>query len=219
MAEGQLPEGWEEIAKRIAKMVAQGRSPGSQLAQDLCDNIVSHVWERRSSFDPAKGSFKAWCDRVAKNLATDLLREQSRRKKWESSYFEEAAKRQQSPAAFDPEDRNWKNDQSRVVEKLDGPFKFCDEQLNELETLPPRRRVIALAIAGVWSWVPTEQWKQWLREAELDESFPPSECCLENGFPANLLAVADWLGQSEDVVRQHFYRSKKVLANVLEKLR
>ena len=90
--------------------------------------------------------------------------------------------------------------------------------LNVLTTLPVRRRIIALAIAGLWSRVPTELWTRWLREAEIEERFPPPECCMENGLLANIQLVAGFLGQSQDVVRQHFYRAKDVLAEVLKEM-
>lgn len=222
MAQGELPEGWEKAVKRIAKVVANRRFPGTQIAKDLPHDALSHIWEKRKFYDSEK-PFEPWVRAVLRNLATDWRRKLKRRRRIDGltgRYVEEGASvngKENGSGQLDPEDRSWKNDWKRVEARI-FPDRFFQRHLDVLKSLPVRRRVIALAIAGLWSRVPTEQWTQWLREAEIEEPFPPPECCLENGLRANIQLVADFLGQSKDVVRQHFYRAKDVLAEVLKEL-
>lgn len=222
MAQGELPERWEETVNRIAERVARQMFPGTQVAADFPHDAVSHIWEKRQFYDSEK-PFKPWVGAVLRNLAKDRHRESKRRRRvdgWTGRYVEEGESDIQAGDGIgqpDPEDRSWKDDRKRVEARIDAPFS--QRHLDRLATLPARRRVIALAIAGLWSRIPTEQWTRWLRDAEIEEPFPPPECCLENGLLANIQLVADFLGQSKDVVRQHFYRAKDVLAEVLKELK
>lgn len=227
MAQGELPQGWEETVKRIAKVVAYRRFPGTQLAEDFPDDAVSHVWENQQFYD-SESPFEPWVFAVLGNLATDCLRKRRRRRRVDGltgRYVEEESRADMeagddSGEEVDSEDRSWKNDQKRVEARIDVPDHFCERDLEFLATLPARRKIIALAVTGLWNEVPAEVWDTWLRDARIDPPFPPSECCpenLENGVHVNVRLVAEALGQTENTIRQHFYRAKNVL-QTLEKL-
>lgn len=223
MAQGELPEKWDETVKRIAKAVAHRQFHGTQLVQDFLHDAVSHIWEKRRFYDSEK-PFEKWVGRVLRNLALDRLRERERRRRIDGRTgrrVEEGSKDLEAgygSEQLDPANRSWKDDRKRVEARIDTLDHFFQRHLDVLTRLPVRRRIIALAIAGLWSRVPTELWTRWLREAEIEERFPPPECCMENGLLANIQLVAGFLGQSQDVVRQHFYRAKDVLAEVLKEL-
>ncbi len=203
MAEN-LPNGWEATTRRIASQVAQKVFPGTQLARDLDGEAPTHIWERRNSFDPAR-PFEPWCYRVLFNLAMNLLRNRRRRRPIDG--LTGASRSERPDATAEVEDRTWESTQRHVENQLDQAAGFGTEQLRWLETLPARRRVIALAVAGLWPAVPTDCWERWLGEAGIEPPFPPPECQPANGLHANVRLVAQCLGQTESAVRQHFYRS------------
>jgi len=137
-----------------------------------------------------------------------------RRPDWQGG--EEESERSEELARVEPEDPSWKRDWKQAEDQLDGERQFSGEELKQLETLPPVRRVIALAVAGLWQAVLPDRWKRWVEEARIDPPFPPRECCAANGFRANVRLVAQSLEQTEDAVRQHLYRAKNVLRSLLD---
>ena len=60
-----------EIARVGARLV------GWDAAEDLAQDVLVRVWERRAQFDPARGRFMGWVWGIARNAATDHLREVS----------------------------------------------------------------------------------------------------------------------------------------------
>lgn len=60
---------------KIARMGV--RVVGPDAAEDLAQDVLVRVWERRAQFDPARGGFMSWVWGIARNAATDHLREVS----------------------------------------------------------------------------------------------------------------------------------------------
>ncbi len=209
MTEGKLPNGWEQIVKRIAQKVAQQRFPRTQLAADLCVDAVSHVWEKREYFDPDSGQFEPWCYRVITNLAMDMLRHFLRRLEIDGPTG--TFKSEPSDLTLVTVDGKWQTEQRRVDDELDSAVPFKCDELAHLEKLPPLRRVIALVLTGWWRAVPPSTWEQWLHSAGIDSPFPPPECRPIYDFSENVSLIAQRLGRTVDSVRQHFYRSVPVL--------
>lgn len=205
----ELPADWFEITRRIAWEVGQRRFPGTQLAQDLCEEAPSHIWEKISTFRPAKGSFPAWCYRLVDNLAIDLLRQRQRRRPVDGPTG--APPDGQPQPWLRVEDPRWRKEQQAVETRLDAQQGFAPQDLERLQTVPVLRRVIALAVVGWSGAVPPDLWHKWLEDAKIDPPFPPPDCSPKNGLRPNVRLVAEALEDSEDNVRAHFYRSLPVL--------
>lgn len=48
------------------------------LAEEICSDVFMRVWMRADSFDPARGSAKAWIFTMARSRSLDCLRRESR---------------------------------------------------------------------------------------------------------------------------------------------
>ncbi|WP_217913206.1 RNA polymerase sigma factor [Miltoncostaea marina] len=53
------------------------RLVGRDAAEDLAQDVLARVWERRGQFDPGRGRLMSWIWGIARNAATDRLRERS----------------------------------------------------------------------------------------------------------------------------------------------
>lgn len=211
MAEGEFPVDWELTVRRIAKIIAQWRFPGTQLAQDLCDEAQSFIWEKRAKYHSEKGSFPSWCHTVLNNRATDMLREWRQRRRVDGVTGTWSDEDSEPYEPIEQADPRWDKEWGLINNQLDGERQFSRDELELIETLPLRRRVIALALMGLWRKVPEHIWNNWLDQACIQLPFPPDECSPANKLAENVRILAASLGDSEDAIRQHFYRARNVL--------
>jgi Sigma-70 region 2 len=58
------------LIQEVAECVA--RQFYGQVAIDVAEAGLAHIWERRDRFDPSRGDFRAWCHVVLRNWACDL---------------------------------------------------------------------------------------------------------------------------------------------------
>jgi RNA polymerase sigma-70 factor, ECF subfamily len=66
----------EIIAPRLAGLCR--RLVGPDTAEDLAQDVLLRVWERRAMFDPKRGPFAGWVFTIARNAAVDHRRSQAR---------------------------------------------------------------------------------------------------------------------------------------------
>ncbi len=60
------------LARHCLKLV------GADSAEDLAQDVLLRVWERRASFDSSRGSFASWVFTITRNAATDHYRADAR---------------------------------------------------------------------------------------------------------------------------------------------
>lgn len=271
MAEGTLPEGWEETVRQIARKVADRLFPGmkfpaeydavsaelvwekrdffdhhqenfenwceailtesdllgravrgiardvasqlipkTQLAEDLEAESFGLVWEKRRHFDPAKGTFQAWCRTVLKRKAIDLLRRSVRRRTIDGGTGqgrEEGAGSNKSFELATTADPRWEAG-VRLAE-------FKEDLSRCLARLSPLEKVVWTVITGVWREIPDHFWRIWLEEADIDPPFPPGEWI--GGASMGELAAS--LGCSVEAIRQRYYRANRKMRSCLDEKR
>ena len=95
----------------------------ADLAEDVLQEAFWQVWQRASSFDPAKGSAKAWLAVLARRRAIDCVRSrESRRLREASSAKFEVEYDSVAEAVFSHERSG---EVARAVAALDQPVRSC----------------------------------------------------------------------------------------------
>ncbi len=95
----------------------------ADLAEDVLQEAFWQVWQRASSFDPAKGSAKAWLAVLARRRAIDCVRSnESRRLREASSAKFDVECDSVAEAVFSHERRG---EVARAVADLDQPVRSC----------------------------------------------------------------------------------------------
>ena len=95
----------------------------ADLAEDVLQEVFWQVWKRASSFDPAKGSAKAWLAVLARRRAIDCVRSnESRRLREASSAKFDVECDSVAEAVFSRERRG---EVARAVAELDQPVRSC----------------------------------------------------------------------------------------------
>jgi RNA polymerase sigma factor, sigma-70 family len=95
----------------------------ADLAEDVLQEVFWQVWQRASSFDPAKGSAKAWLAVLARRRAIDCVRSrESRRLREASSAKFEVEYDSVAEAVFSHERSG---EVARAVAGLDQPVRSC----------------------------------------------------------------------------------------------
>lgn len=63
--------------ERIAVSVGRRKNASPRVKDKLIGLATSHVWQKSDLFDPARGSFGAWCQTVLANKCIDLIRKEA----------------------------------------------------------------------------------------------------------------------------------------------
>jgi RNA polymerase sigma factor (sigma-70 family) len=82
----------ESIAPRLACLCR--RLVGPDMAEDLAQDVLLRVWERRAMFDPERGPFVGWVFAIARNMAVDRRRAQAR---WADSWNDLCTREKDQP--------------------------------------------------------------------------------------------------------------------------
>jgi len=182
-------------------------------------DVQAKVFERLTKFNPAQ-SFEAWVCKIAENQAIDRGRDKHARHTVPFSVLERQARYEaggQEAFSFAETIVDPASELRPSLDRLCDEEPFCSEQIVKLIDLPAKRRVIALAVAGLYTKIPPATWKEWCQEAGLGEEFPPQavESCLT--YEARVQKFAELLGLSESGIRQHVLRSRKLLSEAARK--
>lgn len=186
----------DELAARVLQRVRLLEADRDDFVNECYCKLLAELHK----FNPAAGSFRAWGYRVLYNLAVDKARELKRRLEAEVSVPPEVLALLEARDAKEESKDNFLQ-------------VFCPAQLQMLSQLPPKRRVIALGVCGLHRRIPRELWRQWLDEAGIPETFPPPTDAKE--VPEHFRQLAKELDMNPTALRQHFYRAKDVLREVL----
>ena len=207
----QRNEAFGELAERyikpLANRVAFRRRFPEALVEEFVPDAITFVWEKLSQFDPQAGCFSAWSYRVLYHFAIDW----GRRLKRERQLFvqlpvPEASEDELPWLETVPDDK-----QRDIWEQVSANEPLSYRQLEILRKLPPLRRAIACAAAGLVGRIPREVWTAWLHEADLEEDFPPPEIADYDEPLDRLRCLAEYLGMPFDTLRQHWYRAREIL--------
>lgn len=79
-------EALQVLHRRLAPLVFHiaCRSLDSSAAEEITQDVFLRVWQKASSFDPAKGSFRTWALQIAHHRVVNELRDRGRRPKIEA---------------------------------------------------------------------------------------------------------------------------------------
>lgn len=92
--------------------------------------------------------------------------------------------------------------------------------MRELErALPLKRRVVALALLGMFRRIDNNIWQNWVnlfrvKHPQTTDPFPPSAIDDLDTLQARAEIIAEATGMSVLAVVQHFYRAKEVLERI-----
>ncbi len=239
--EKRSPENRERVAE-LVRLVLEGtgeeRDEAFKALIDLMDPVITKVaakfriqdpdFEQEThvkvfgslrQFNPAQ-SFEAWVWEIAKNLAIDRARDKHRRYTVPFSVLERRARYevdQEEGVTFAETIVGPVPGLRPLLDRLCDEEPLCSEQIAKLTELPAKRRVIALAVARLHTKIPAARWKEWCQEAGLGEEFPPPavESCMT--YEDRIQKFAELLGVSESGIRQHVFRSRKLLREAVRK--
>ncbi|MCS7238202.1 MAG: hypothetical protein NZ899_08035 [Thermoguttaceae bacterium] len=206
-------DAWEQLLPHIDAIsrlvISRGRLRRDKAAV-FQSEAYGVIFEKRLSFDPKAGSFEGWCYTVLYNRAVDIARKCIADNRLRSVAAEKYREKQEESASSEEADSF-----APTISTSTAARPFCDEQLSHLERLPPKRRVIALAAVNLHRRAHQDYWNKWLKEAGISPPFPPQFSAKSPKEIFESLAAA--LGLSPQAVRQHVYRARDVLREVLAK--
>ena len=214
-------EAWRKLDSAIRKLVydiAAKYALSSQALSELAEEAPTAVFTRFNSFDPARGNFRAWCYQVLDRWLIDEHRKKRRIRRRErpiSDVFDGESRSTDGMAEWSFEDHHGSDPAAKAQWRIDFDRYFGEEDLQELEKIPVKRRVFGLAVAGLWDRVPEETWQAWVNKIHgLPQPFPPSgieDCETPND---RIHFLADSLHISSQSVRMHFERIEDVIRSL-----
>jgi hypothetical protein len=180
----------EAIENLAARVVSGSNGRRQWIAQDFVTGSSSLIFEelRKGNYDPIKGPFKAWCDKVLRTRFISELRKHN-------------------PHRLSTLDTSLPNDRPTGGDIVDPATDFREavdlqdyrhEPLSEIDLQrigrwQPRHRVILLSLALLWTRVPASRWSQWCTDCNIAGPFPPADF-LEHTPQECQEIVADALG-------------------------
>ena len=91
------------------------RSLDAAAAEEITQDVFLRVWQKASSFDPAKGSFRTWVLQIAHRLVINELRERGRRPRVDRD--SEASLVDLAARDSGPEDQVWAQYQRTAIQR------------------------------------------------------------------------------------------------------
>jgi len=214
-------EAWRKLDSAIRKLVydiAAKYALSPQELSELADEAPTAVYTRFNSFDPVRGNFRAWCYQVLDRWLIDEHRKKGRRRRRErpiSEVFDAESRPNEGMAECPIEDHHLSDPATQAQWRMDLDRDFGEEDLQELEKIPVKRRVFGLAVAGLWDRVPKETWQAWVDKIDgLPQPFPPpgiEDCQTPND---RIHFLADCLNVSSQSVRMHYERMENKIRSL-----
>jgi hypothetical protein len=193
------------FVRRQARRLAAGYG---QVGRDLIDESVSWVLQpdRLRSFDPSRGSFAVFVVTILRNRRHDLGRESKRQQR----HGEDGPIGDGVVASPGKQEMLWAD------LRLDLQTPFAPGDLAEVESWPPRDRIVLLCLGLLWQKVPTGTWARWVGQCRLGQPFPPPEYvrCLDAPRQERHDCLARALGWSRNTLSQRWCRGQRRLLNL-----
>jgi RNA polymerase sigma-70 factor (ECF subfamily) len=107
----------QTLHRRLAPLVFHiaRRSLEAPAAEEITQDVFLKVWQKASSFDPAKGSFRTWILRIAQRRVINELRDRTRRPKLDVG--SEASLADVAAADPCPEDQMWAQFRKAAIQR------------------------------------------------------------------------------------------------------
>jgi len=186
-------EAMRRLDTEIRRLARQASTPAlSQLRSDFIEEAPAEVFRRLRRFDPAQGTFGAWCFRVLRGEWIDRLRRLRR----ERLRFTGGV-----PLAYEPA--------AEAAPSHPGPLSAAD--LRRVAGWGPRVRVLLLWLSGLWEFVPGSRWDDWLRASGVGVPFPPSDLQARGTLDARNRLLADALGVKPAALLRCWFRKRQLL--------
>jgi DNA-directed RNA polymerase specialized sigma24 family protein len=200
----------EPLIRDTARRACCYRRPSNQLARDFVEDALAAIVAPRplagrttariASYQPSGGPFSGWLWRTLDRLLIDRIREAARRSKHELA---SAASRRAEAANYDVDPN----------ELMGTDEPFGDADLQRIESWRPLDRIRLLSAARLWTKVPVAFWEKWCAEADIECPFPPPHS-EDEPLDHWLAVLADAMLQSRAALHQHWYRKRKLLADL-----
>lgn len=202
----------EPYVRETARRVCCYHAVPKQLANDFVDDAPSGMLAPRKRqdqavaarvvlYDPASGSFAGWLWTTLGHLLVDEVRKAARKNKHEQASAELGRDQaQESSSVFES-----------TSAEITTPFGGAD--LERISAWRVRDRLRLLACSELWPKVPLSLWEGWCHEADVPAPFPPTQNNFEH-WDDWLAALADAMHESRAAIRQHWYRKRKLLAEL-----
>lgn len=206
----------DDIATEERSLLQNRQTQSSRVFEEFCKGYKTYVWQRLRQYDPSKSTSKegffGWCFRVLDNWLIDLSRSETARRKKEVLATD----------LYNPEETETGLEETAEDRRVRAVWQIVAEkecltaaQIALLRGLPVLRRVIACAAAGLAWRIPSETWRKWVEDAELEPEFPPQTLADYDEPLDRLRVLAEYLQTPLSTLRAHWYRSRKVLQDLM----
>jgi len=198
-AAGRVRERLERMARRVCKQY--GLDPEHCWADEVVSDTLKQCFyddDPNKRYDPSRGHFLPFARTLIQRKIVDRLRQEQKQRQITKELGNR--KRSESAEADLPFPPGW---------YFQEPFSQAELEMIEQQWQPPRDRVIVAVCFGIHGKVPAQRWSRWLREAQIDPSFPPPE--LDHAGPQHGIQtrVAEHLGINPATVAQLVKRKGK----------